>query len=392
MTSDNTNANHSAITTKELRKAFAYRLDPTIEQRALLMLYAQGTRFIFNWGLTQIKDIFNQPIPEPVAEGDKQSAVVSTTLKPKRLPFPKYSEQSALLTILKQQPEFAWLKKIPAQMLQQSLKDLESAMKHFFRRVKEKKGEKAGFPRFKNRNTHDSMRFPQGFKIEKDFAYLPKIGWIKFINSRPVEGLAKQITLKRDGKHWYIFISVIINKTITPVNLSEDLFFSKASLSLSIKPDHTCISFEKSMTISHSNEDTLKKTLYLENPKFYERQLERLGNIQADLEHKKVARKTLGRDKKVVSNHQSSLTKMQDIHRSIRRRRNDFLHKWSTWFVKDYDVIIVEKLPVKEMLKDEALALAISDIGWHAFVMMLKYKCEEHGKHFFEREIDKELA
>ena len=152
-----------------IRKTFRCRLEPNACQRRLFARFAGCCRFIFNHGLAARMEAYKQ--------GGK-------TLS--------YADQCRDLTRLKKAGETAWLGEIHSQVLQQSLKDLDSAYRHFFLRVK--KGEKLGFPRFKKKGLKDSFRYPQGINVEDG----------KVLHSRPIEGEVLQATVKREGGHWFV--------------------------------------------------------------------------------------------------------------------------------------------------------------------------------------------
>ena len=93
--------------------------------------------------------------------------------------------------------ELAWLKDAPSQTLQQALKNLESSFRNFFTK-------RADFPKFKKKGTSDSFKFPQGFKIEQHNGriFLPKLGWLRYRNSREIQGTPKNITVSQKGGKW----------------------------------------------------------------------------------------------------------------------------------------------------------------------------------------------
>ena len=97
--------------------------------------------------------------------------------------------------------EFPWLKESPSQALQQSLKDLDSAYQNFF-------AGRAGFPQPKKKGRGESFRFPQGFKIDQPNSriFLPKLGWMRYRNSRDILGTAKNITISQVGGKWFASI------------------------------------------------------------------------------------------------------------------------------------------------------------------------------------------
>ena len=97
--------------------------------------------------------------------------------------------------------ELTWLKDCHSQVLQQALKDLESSFKNFF-------AKRSDFPKFKRKGEKDSFRFPQGCKLEQqnNRIYLPKIGWIRYRNSRAIVGEMKNVTVSRKCGKWYISV------------------------------------------------------------------------------------------------------------------------------------------------------------------------------------------
>ena len=165
-----------------IQKTFRYRLEPNAGQRQRFARFAGCCRFIFNRGLAARMEAYEQ--------GGK-------TLS--------FADQCKDLTRLKKAKETAWLGEIHSQVLQQSLKDLDSAYRHFFLRVK--KGEKPGFPRFKKKGLKDSFRYPQGIKVQDGKVFLPKIGWVRYRDSRPIEGEVLQATVKREGGHWFVCLA-----------------------------------------------------------------------------------------------------------------------------------------------------------------------------------------
>jgi len=286
------------------------------------------TRWVYNFGLSLFKQAFD----------------AKETL-------PKFVDLANKLPRLKRESETEWLKQAHSQILQQSLKDLEQATKHFFRRLKLKRG-KPGFPRFKKRGFRDSFRYPQGTKIANGAIYLPKIGWVAYRDSWPIEGKVKQVTVKREGDHWFVNIMCEITAIIKQV----------------------IPSVEKTVGIDLG----LKKFAYVsdghvvENPTFLKKELNKLRTLQRGF-----SRKQKG------SRNQSKLAKkVGSLHVRIKNKRKDFLHKITTELVKNHDVLVVEDLNVKGMVRNRRLSRAISDAGWHLFGLLLNYKCSWYGKYF----------
>jgi transposase len=160
---------------RTIQTTYRYRLDPTVEQEAQLCRFAGARRFVWNWALNRKRQHFRQ---------------TGKTLK--------FSALCAELTRLKQQPATAWLREIDSQSLQQTLRDLENAYQHFFRRARNG-DKKKGFPKFKSRKT-DTPRFriPQRVVLIDAFVSVPKIGMIKAIVHRPPHGITKSATFKRE--------------------------------------------------------------------------------------------------------------------------------------------------------------------------------------------------
>ncbi|MBX6316130.1 MAG: transposase, partial [Isosphaeraceae bacterium] len=161
-------------------KAYCFRMEPTAAQEAALKRMAGARRWVWNWALARKRE-YHQ------ATG-------------KTLTWVALSRE---LTVLKSQPETAWLKEANAQALQQTLRDLEQAFAHFFAR-------RAGLPLFKSRK-RDPLRFriPQRVKVKCSQVYLPKVGWIRIRQSQPVTETVKSATFRRraDG-HWYVALTV----------------------------------------------------------------------------------------------------------------------------------------------------------------------------------------
>ena len=122
--------------------------------------------------------------------------------------------------MLKKQSDLFWLKEIHSQILQQALNDLDLAFQNFFRGLKQKV--KIGYPHFKCKGMKDSFRYPQGVKIADSKVYLPKIGWLKYIESRKEQGEIKQTTEIKEGKYWYVSFSCEYEKELLKPTLDPE--------------------------------------------------------------------------------------------------------------------------------------------------------------------------
>jgi putative transposase len=314
----------------QIVKTLRYRLEPNSEQRQRFAQFAGCCRFVFNQGLAARKATYEKD---------------GTTLT--------YETQSKMLTAMKKADETVWLADVNAQVLQQALKDLDLAYRYFFQRLKT--GQAPGFPKFKKKGKKDSFRFPQDVKVNGGRAYLPKIGWVKYRDSRPIEGVIKQATIKREGKHWFIsFACEVTLPAPPPVDIKEA---KVVGIDLGIK-----------------NFAVLSDGTEVENPRHLRRALSKLRKAQRHL-----SRKT--KQSNAWKKHVAKITK---LHVNVKNSRKDFAHKVSTAIVKNHDVIAVEDLNISGMVKNRHLSSAISDVGWGLFVNMLKYKTEWAGKHLVQ--------
>ncbi|MGH7890246.1 MAG: RNA-guided endonuclease InsQ/TnpB family protein, partial [Thermodesulfobacteriota bacterium] len=252
------------------------------------------------------------------------------------------------------------LKDIHSQVLQQSLKDLDSAFKHFFRRAKQK--EKPGYPRFKKRGVRDSFRYPQGVRIEGSQAYLPKVGWVKFRKSRELQGTLKETTISQEGNAWYISFSCEIETPDpTPALLDET---RAIGIDLGLK------------TFATTASGPANTQGQVKNPKYLIQALSKIKHHSKNLSNKAPKSK----------NRLKARLKLSKIHAKVSNLRKDFTQKLSTKMIKNHDIFCVENLNIANLLtkSPKSLSRAISDAGWRSFLHCLKYKAEERGKHIVE--------
>lgn len=157
-----------------IRKSLRYRLYPNVEQQKKLTVQFGHARFVWNWGLQLRKTTY--------LETGKGIS---------------YNQLAGKLVALKNTPETEWLKEADSQALQQKLQDLDRAYTNFFEK-------RAKFPRFKSKRDNQSVRYPQRFKFSHTHIYLPKVGWVKAVFHRALEGKAKNLTVSRTktGKYF----------------------------------------------------------------------------------------------------------------------------------------------------------------------------------------------
>ncbi len=163
-----------------IRKAFKYKLKTTPALEQQFRQYAGCCRFVWNKALGMQKQRLNN-----------NEFIL------------KYTELASELVQWKKDPELSWLKEAPSQSLQQTLKDLDRALRDAFNKKNPKR-----FPQFKKRGIRDAFRLPQGFRIEGNRVFLPKVGHVRFFNSRKLIGTSKNATISQRAGNWYISIQV----------------------------------------------------------------------------------------------------------------------------------------------------------------------------------------
>lgn len=251
------------------------------------------------------------------------------------------------LPLLKKQVETAWLKEPPSQCLQAVSLHLGKAFERFFKK-------QSGFPKFKSKHGKQSLTFPQGFKIFGDRIQFPKLGLVLAKIHRPITGKVKSITLSKNSDGNY-FASILVEDGLEKPEISTE---GKA-IGLDVGLNHF-------VTDSDGNK--------IDNPRWFKKHERNL----------KIKQQRLSRRKKDSRNRNKARLAVARTHSKISRCRADFHHKLSRKITNENQVIAVENLNIKGMVKNRKLAKAISQVGWGQFCTMLKYKAENEGKLYVE--------
>ncbi len=317
-------------------QAFQYELLPHAETQRQLRRFAGSCRFVYNQALA---------LQKANHEAGKKHL--------------SYVTMAAWLPQWKREVGQEWLKDTPSQALQHALKHLDKAYQNCF-------AKRADYPRFKRKGSGDSFRYPDPKQIKLDQAnsriFLPKLGWIRYRNSREVLGELRNVTVSSQGGKWFVSIQ------------------TRREVELPATPLTTAIGID----LGIARFATLSDGSYIAPLNSFKRKAAKLAKYQRCMAHKQ----------KFSNNWKKAKAKVQKIHTQIANARRDFLHKATTTISQNHAMVFVEDLQVQNMSKSAAgtaenhgknvaqksgLNKAILDQGWGEFRRQLDYKTAWNG-------------
>ena len=314
-------------------QAFKFELRPNGEQQRQMRRFAGSCRFVFNKALAWQKEQYQHD---------------NTT---------KFSYTRLANFLPEWKSQCPWLKEAPSQALQQSLNDLERAYSNFF-------AKRAAFPKFKKKWKSSSFRYPQGVKLDQvnSRILLPKLGWLRYRNSREVLGAVKNVTVASNGGKWFVSVQTEREVAQPTPQVDSAIGIDMGIVRFATLSDGSCI---EPLNSFKRHEKALRK-----------------------------AQQSACRKTKFSSNWKKAKARVQKIHSRVGNARRDFLHKTSHTISQNHAMVCIEDLQVRNMSKSAAgsteqpgrnvraksgLNKSILDQGWYEFRRQIDYKLAWRG-------------
>jgi len=305
-----------------VRKAFRFRVYPTTEQVARVVAWEGALRWL--WNIANEQRIVGYVRPQNERR------------------FPTAFSQINELTELR--AALPWLADVPRDVCAQLLIELDKAWQRRFKKL-------SGSPRWK-RKGRDFLGItgphPKSWRLDGSILRFPKLGNLRAVVHRPVEGKPKTCTLRREGDQWFASIVCEIEVPDPTPRTAPSVAIDRGVVNATADSDGRIV----------------------ESPRHFQKALSRLARAQ----------RNVSRKKKGSKNRDKAKARVVCIHRKVARQRAHFVHQLSAGYAKSHGIVVVEKLQIGNMVKaNRGLARGILDAGWGMLVSQLRYKLAWSG-------------